>query len=113
MPDVWKSITESIVRDMVMDAYHLALRYGDSPAEAIFTVVEDVAGSGFGLARILQMDWPDEIAAVMDELYEDLRDTLDRERIELEKLQRWRDGNPTLNSDELSVSVLPTMDDDP
>jgi hypothetical protein len=112
MPDVWKSITESIVRDMVMDAYHLALRYGDSPVEAVATVVEDVAGSGFGLARILRMDWPDEIAAVMDELYEDLRDTLDRERIELEKLQRWRDGNPTRNNDKLSVSVLPTMDDD-
>jgi hypothetical protein len=112
MPDIWKSVTESIVHDMVMDAYYLALRYGDSPVEAIFTVVDDIASSGFGLARTLRMGWPDEIAAIMDELYEDLRDTLDRERTELESLQRWRDGNPTRSNDKLSVSVLPSMDDD-
>jgi hypothetical protein len=112
MPDTWKSITESIVRDMVMDAYYLALRYGDSPIETIAAVVEDVARSGFGLARTLQMGWPDEIAAIMDELYEDLRDALDRERTELENLQRWRDGNPTGSHNELPTSVLASMDND-
>jgi hypothetical protein len=118
MPDIWRSIAESVVRDMVMSAYHLALRYGDSPVEAVAAVVEDVAYSGFGLARILQMGWPDEIAAIMDGLYEDLRGALDRERVEAENLQRWRDGNPAIGNngpsanDGPSASVLPAMDDD-
>jgi len=113
MSDVWRSITENIVRDMVMDTYYLALRYGDSPVEATLAVIEDTVRSGFGLARILQMDWPDEIANIMDELYEDLRDDLDRERTELEKLQRWRDGNPARSNNKPFLSVLPAVDDDP
>ena len=112
MKDPWRSITEGIIREMVINAYDLALRYGSNPLESILAVVEDAARSGFGLSRILQMGWPDEIATIMDALYEDLGDALDRERIETDSLRRWLDGNPVDGDGVSRVSVLHPADDD-